>query len=454
MGAAHLSQGASGATHRLETTEALNLLPATTLPCILGWDGNAELTWAADVVQGVAAVGGNLKAESMVGQLQEKGFSIVSPVEGMFHTPTSRPRKPGAVGHQIDFLAVKHAAADRAVIRVDSYVSIDGDHDIVECKLDVQKQRGGCKKKTDTRPRVVVGEIPPQEMMSQERIKHLAQTHTKPRAGTAYRDPSHVVDLFRAAKHSHSKEDWKRAHKARREARSKWEAARLERALQGDWREVGYLRTRERRGWEAEFACAMAAKDVDPHEAVHEHLSGIFAKGEPVDNLMPQIVAPSPEITIDELRRACGKSKKGKAVGHDKTSAELLHHLMRDEVSAESLRAWFADILRSGELPDDWDRAVMVVKQAKDLRPIAMGSSVGKVFSRILLNRVACIMGHETPIQCAGANRQTADYLYSVAKSFDLEREWRCGTVWARLDISIQGLRHPMSSEISGAPAY
>ena len=65
-----------------------------------------------------------------------------------------------------------------------------------------------------------------------------------------------------------------------------------------------------------------------------------------------------------------------------------------------------------------------------------MGSAVGKLFSRVLLNGAAQIVEHETSVQCAGPQRQTADYIYAIAKTFDLEREWHSQTVWIKLDIA------------------
>ena len=274
-------------------------------------------------------VGADLKAETMVGVLQEAGFALVSSDENQINTPTSRPRQPSAKGHQIDFMAVKRAVHGRAVRHVDSHVSIDGDHDAVTCALTIAGKSRGSQKKTDTRPREVVSEIPAQHTMTQGHFMHLADTFTNPRKGAAYRDPPEKV-LYKRAKVSRDKQAWKQAHQARRGARARWETAGLERALDGDWREVGYLRVRESKGWEANFACAMAEKDADPHEAIHTHFRDIFAKGESIEGLVESEVGPSPDITIGELPAAASKSKKGKAVGSDRTSAELLRHLLKN----------------------------------------------------------------------------------------------------------------------------
>ena len=94
---------------------------------------------------------------------------------------------------------------------------------------------------------------------------------------------------------------------------------------------------------------------------LHAHAQGIFAADDVLDDLIPSEVRLSPEVTMEEIRHACSKSKNGKAVGADKISAELLQHLMENDVSAEGVRKWFSDILKSGEVPADWGAAVMVM---------------------------------------------------------------------------------------------
>ena len=91
--------------------------------------------------------------------------------------------------------------------------------------------------------------------------------------------------------------------------------------------------------------------------------------------------------------------------------------MVESPVTLRAIAMWFTSILRSGDVPEDWGRAVMVIlpkvhapQTVKDVRPIAMGSAVGKLFSRILLNRAMGIVQHESAVQCAGTGRQTTDY--------------------------------------------
>ena len=442
VGSVHLSQGVSCNDHTREMEEALQLLPATTLPCVLGCDGNASLKWLTGPHGEALSYGADLKADNLLGTLGEHGFGVVAPGEEQLHTPTSRPRRDGVSGHQIDFIAVKHVHAEVAHIHVDSYKALDGDHDFVTSCLATGCRRQ-VRERVDTRPRKVVGVVPTQTYVNQEVFKELAQQYTSPHQSSGYRDPADVKTLFHMARHSRRKEDWKTALRARKRARSRWSQARLQEAVDGDWVQLKRLHGDRRKGWETSFACHMAEAQKEPHQAIHDHLEGIFGEGEDVSHLVEEEIPDSPEITEEEILVGVGKAKAGKAVGVDLTSKELLAAMVQDPVTVQAIRAWFTEILRSGEVPEDWGKAVMVIlpkvqapQTVRDVRPIAMGSAVGKLFSRILLNRAMGIMKHETAIQCAGTGRQTTDYLYAIAKSFDLEREWKAGTVWAKIDIS------------------
>ena len=74
-------------------------------------------------------------------------------------------------------------------------------------------------------------------------------------------------------------------------------------------------------------------------------------------------------------------------------------------------------------------------RKAKELRPIAMGSAVSKLFSRLLLNRALPRISPQTYAQCSGPGRQTADYLFTVIRLFELSREWGLPLAVFKLDL-------------------
>ena len=92
--------------------------------------------------------------------------------------------------------------------------------------------------------------------------------------------------------------------------------------------------------------------------------------------------------------------------------------------------------------PEQWNKPILIMlpkirapKKAKEFRPIAMGSSVSKLFSRLLLNRAMSKISPFTGAQCSGPGRQTGDYLFSVIRLFELTREWGVPLAVFKLDL-------------------
>ena len=157
--------------------------------------------------------------------------------------------------------------------------------------------------------------------------------------------------------------------------------------------------------WECHFA---ESREEDPHKCIHEHLEGIYGKTE------PELTDFKPEgdfypISPEELRDAIRQGKKGKSVGEDGTSLELLEGVLQANGGGSAILNWFNDILEKAAIPEDWYTALMIILpktarpfQPKQLRPICLSSSVSKVFCRILLNRSKNSMEPIGSTQCAG----------------------------------------------------
>ena len=82
--------------------------------------------------------------------------------------------------------------------------------------------------------------------------------------------------------------------------------------------------------------------------------------------------------------------KRGRAVGTDKTSAELLLGIVQVPGGESHLLEWYNRILATQQIPKQWNEPVLIMlpklsvpRIAKDLRPIDMGSSVCRLFCRI-----------------------------------------------------------------------
>ena len=185
-------------------------------------------------------------------------------------------------------------------------------------------------------------------------------------------------------------------------------------------------------------------RQEDPHDCIHRH----FAKIHEGKNVrpFPFPTGSTPRATdfpIEELRWAISKGKRGKSNGQDGISFELIAAISANAEGEGKFLAWFNRLLHGEEpLPQDWDKAVMVVlpkvsqpEQPRQLRPICLGSSANKIYARMLLERSKPAFVYHGPFQCMGAGRQTIDYIWVVNRLMSLDQEWKKGLFFLKLDI-------------------
>ena len=435
VGTAHFTPGCSVSQYEEEVQDHFDGLPPSSHRVIFQGDVNTGLSWADE--RGVVTV---VPKEGKGGILHriltEKDLHVGAPSPEQWNTPTSRPRQEGRQGQCIDVSCSRGIKCDRVYIHEGSYMKLGTDHEM--CHLEYVIRAKKCQTRHETGPRVWVGGVSQVDHMDQAYIEHLAGRCTKPVPGQGYKDTAEIKQAFRQAKRSGSSELWKRALKLRKEARRAWEQARLVKASQGDWHSFRALKPRKQEGWDVGFA---EAQQGDPHTAVHEHLSQVY-QGEEVEEVRVAWQGDVVAFSIEELRTGVSQMKRGKSVGIDKTSTELLLGLMEVPGGEQHLLEWFNRILATQCIPEQWNKPILIMlpkirapKQAKELRPIAMGSGVSKLFSRMLLNRAMPSLSPTSGTQCSGPGRQTGDYLYTVIRLFELSREWGNPLTVFKLDL-------------------
>ncbi|CAE7749213.1 pol [Symbiodinium sp. CCMP2456] len=312
------------------------------------------------------------------------------------------------------------------------------DHELLSCVVEVRAERE--RRMHCTRPRVWVGGPQQIDHIDQEVLTKLARDCTKPRPGKGYRDPEQVKAAVRRAKVLNTGDAWKSVQKLRKQARQTWEAKRIQEATQGDWEQVRLLRMKKNTGWDAHYAEAQA--EGLAHSSIHNHLKDIYETGHELPALPPwqgDCVA----FTQEELKAALGSGRKGKAVGVDQTSIELLHGICSTPGGLTHLLEFYNTILCTAQIPSDWNKAIMVVipkipfpEKPGDLRPLSMGSAAAKVFSRMLLTRSEPLIALRGPEQCSGKGRQCCDFIFVVARLMQLEQEWKRGACWLKVDLA------------------
>ena len=184
---------------------------------------------------------------------------------------------------------------------------------------------------------------------------------------------------------------------------------------------------------------------VDPHQAVHDHLQQVYGGGQQKVGDFPykaEEVQRVPDFSVEELREGLRKGNRRVAVGADKISHELLIKIANSEEGENKILRWFNRLHGDEPLPQDWNTATMILipkvthpEEPKHVRPICIGSFTSKLYCRLLLARTQEALRYSSSSQSMGAGRQTADYVFCVARMMQLEQEWRCGTCFLKVDV-------------------
>ena len=434
LGTSHFTPGVPAEGYETEVHDHFAGLPRTAHRVVYQGDVNTGFAWVPEG-DGVSAVVKEGKGNILHKVMVEAGFTMGVPDVSQLHTPTSRPRQAERRGQCIDVMAFRNLRFDSWKVHVDSYLSLGTDHELCESCFAVKVQREHIRH--ETRPRTWTGGVTQIDGLDQDGLEVLAKQCTRPTPGHGYRDPVEVKRAFKQARSVGTPAMWKSALKMRKEARKSWEHDRLIRASQGEWHSFRALKPRRHEGWDVGFA---EAQTGDPYQAVHDHLVGVYS-GTEVGEVVPW-TGEIHAFSLEELRVALAQLKRGKAVGADLTSTELLQGLVEVKGGESHLLEWFNRILATQRIPRQWNEPVMVMlpkirapKAAKDLRPIAMGSAVSKLFSCLLLNRALPMLMPQTHAQCSGKGRQTSDFLFTLIRLFDLSREWGSPLVIFKLDL-------------------
>ena len=320
---------------------------------------------------------------------------------------------------------------------------VGSDHEAIVQQIQVTEGKGKFSRRPNTRPKRVCKDFVLPDMIDQQALNQLARECTKPYEGIAYRDSDDTKALFRAARNTKAPEDWKRALHARDHARKLWRQEHIEAATKGNWQAYREVVREGTRGWEDHFATTLIEQGQDPHHVVHSHFEKIY-QGNQLTEFPFEHTPPSPDFTAEELEWAINQGKGGKSTGGDGVPHELLVAISKEEGGLEKIPAWFNRLLHGEEpIPSSWANAVMVIlpkcaqpETPKHLRPICLGSASSKVYARMLLQRSKASLRYSGPFQNMGEGRQTVDYIWVISRLMTLEREWKYGLYFLKLDIA------------------
>ena len=130
---------------------------------------------------------------------------------------------------------------------------------------------------------------------------------------------------------------------------------------------------------------------VDPDRIDEIQIDDIPKKEEERQNAQP---------SVEEIRKALNQMKSRKAPGNDEVTSDIL------KAGGEPVIKWlyelFYDIWKNEEMVEEWNLAILIrlfKKGEKQLcdnyRGISLLSVTSKLFSRIILNRIQCMIDHQ-----------------------------------------------------------
>ena len=149
------------------------------------------------------------------------------------------------------------------------------------------------------------------------RLEDLARKYTRPRQSEAYRDPEHVKQARKPAKLTKTAQAWKHALGLRKKARQEWQASRVARAVQGEWKIFRQLTDKQEGGWDVSLAEAAEEAGEDRHQWIVKHFTAALTKtGAPApEEEWTKGTAPAKPFSLEEPRDAIAHARMGKSVG-------------------------------------------------------------------------------------------------------------------------------------------
>ncbi|CAB3228197.1 unnamed protein product [Arctia plantaginis] len=142
--------------------------------------------------------------------------------------------------------------------------------------------------------------------------------------------------------------------------------------------------------------------------------------------------APVPFILTEETIKAINSQKTDKAPGSDQITNELLKTTA--SVIAPILTNLFNEILRTENIPPDWMKSTIILLHKKgdkgdinNYRPISLMSNIYKVFSKIILSRIANVLDENQPKEQAGfrSNCSTIEHIHVLRQVLQKYREYK-----------------------------
>ncbi|CAE7462428.1 pol [Symbiodinium sp. CCMP2592] len=453
LGSLHAHTGVTNLVYQQAIHEFIGQCPGKwrQYPLIAGIDANEVPCWVSNDAGQLECGTCSSNMNELVDGVNSLGCHFCPPRHCDKHTPTHFPRDEERSGRQIDVLVARMIDHGQVYIDPDRRHTIGTDHATLHFDIFRLGPHAKSVWGNDSRARWVTSQLPNTEIVDEDDIIALARQHTKPRSSLAYRDTQEICNLIAHAKQTGSKVAWKAVHRARRQARRKWQDDRLSNILTGDWEKFRQLQNEKSRkkGWWGKMLDDQSSKDLTRN--VKEHLSvKMFDASDThwderlqarIDNV--RMSSPYLPFNIMNVRTELQEMRCRSAVGPDGIGVHLLREIANHDHLSTQLVDLVNHIVETLQLPSTWEKSYLALLakcdsplKPKDLRPIAVSSAFNKLINRLVASRALPQMRRGSKISSCGRGRQTADLIGSVSRLRDVCREWRLPMLLCKLDVA------------------
>ena len=401
--------------------------------------------------------------------LQQHGFVATSPTTYTW----SNNRGPAS---KIDFVCVSVPSVDirtQAVVQ-DSDVILGSDHRAVTASF---QGPSPCRKPGLRPPRInqtkcgqwrcdVSNLLPAASQLAAQldlsgsdlvpfKLQAICNAASKRPTSYRYRDPPHVLEAIKTRRTLHGREArdmGKDIFRMRAQAKQKWLTELMDRGSRGDYRAISYFRRRQSTLTQHTNYIVRAGGVSKAVSELKTHFQLKYTPPDPEIDELPLHLFHSRVgafhkpvlISVSEVLEVLSTCKTGSSAGDDGITYDMLFVIMQSDLAHHLVELFNAVLFQVSPPPQEWlvSKITFIPKikspfLPKHLRPIVLSSTVGKLFTKVLLfrirphfpppsaNQIACIKGS-----------QTLDGSVCLQHLIRLSQEYRLPLVAVKLDIS------------------
>ena len=271
-----------------------------------------------------------------------------------------------------------------------------------------------------------------------------------------YKDPDHILQLIKQRKllqGPEARQLGKDILRLRAAAKTTWLTSVLDKASQGDFSAIAYLKKRQNVLTMHNYYVVRAGGVTKATHDLKRYFRLKYTPPDPESNFVPPVdlflsrVGPFAKpslITLQEVQSALATCKSGKSCGEDGVSYEFLSVLAHTGLGPHLVDFFNSVLFQTSPIPGQWlvSRLTFLPKIStpsipSHLRPIVLSSTPGKLFTKILLfrlraffpslsaNQLACIPGSQ-PLEGSTCLQHV----------IHLSQEYRLPLIAIKLDVS------------------